>query len=49
MTTRQIEAYVSELYGPGVSRETVSRVTAAALDDAKAWQTRPLEAVYPTL
>jgi putative transposase len=49
MTTREIETYISELYGPGVSRETVSRVTAGVLQDAKAWQTRPLEAVYPIL
>ena len=47
MTTREIETYIGELYGPGVSRDTVSRVTAAVLEDAKAWQTRPLEAVYP--
>jgi putative transposase len=47
MTTREIETYISELYGPGVSRETVSRVTAAVLEDAKAWQTRPLEQIYP--
>jgi putative transposase len=49
MTTREIETYFADLYGPGVSRETVSRVTAAVLEDAKAWQTRPLEAVYPIL
>jgi putative transposase len=49
MTTREIETYISELYGPGVGRDTVSRVTAAVLEDAKAWQTRPLEAVYPIL
>jgi transposase-like protein len=42
MTTREIEAYITELYGPGVSRETVSRVAAGVLDDAKAWQQRPL-------
>lgn len=47
MTTREIETYISDLYGPGVSRETVSRVTAAVLEDAKAWQTRPLEQIYP--
>ncbi len=47
MSTREIETYISELYGPGVSRETVSRVTAAVLEDAKAWQTRPLEEIYP--
>jgi putative transposase len=49
MTTREIETYIAELYGPGVSRETVSRVTAGVLEDAKAWQTRPLEQVYPIL
>jgi putative transposase len=49
MTTREIETYISDLYGPGVSRETVSRVTAAVLEDAKAWQTRPLEQIYPIL
>ena len=49
MTTREIETYITELYGPGVSRETVSRVTAAVLEDAEAWQTRPLEQIYPIL
>jgi putative transposase len=49
MSTREIETYISELYGPGVSRETVSRVTAAVLEDAKAWQPRPLEQIYPIL
>jgi putative transposase len=49
MTTREIEAYIGDLYGPGVSRETVSRVTASVLEDAKAWQTRPLEQIYPIL
>jgi putative transposase len=49
MSTREIEAYITELYGPGVSRQTVSRVSAGVLQDAKDWQTRPLEAVYPIL
>ncbi len=49
MTTREIETYIGELYGPGVGRDTVSRVTAAVLEDAKAWQTRPLEQIYPIL
>jgi putative transposase len=49
MSTREIETYIGELYGPGVSRETVSRVTASVLEDAKAWQTRPLEQIYPIL
>jgi putative transposase len=49
MSTREIETYIADLYGPGVGRDTVSRVTAVVLDDAKAWQTRPLESVYPIL
>jgi putative transposase len=49
MTTREIESYMAELYGPGVGRDTVSRVTAAVLEDAKAWLTRPLEQLYPIL
>jgi transposase-like protein len=49
MSTREIETYMQDMYGPGVSRETVSRVTAGVLEDAKAWQTRPLEQIYPIL
>jgi len=49
MSTREIESYISDLYGPGVSRETVSRVTASVSEDAKAWQSRPLEQIYPIL
>ncbi len=34
MTTRDIEAHLSEIYGAGVGRDTISRVTAAVLADA---------------
>jgi putative transposase len=47
MTTRDIEAHLVEIYGASVGRDTISRVTAAVLEDAQAWQERPLEAVYP--
>jgi len=47
MTTRDIEAHLREIYGAAVGRDTISRVTAAVLEDAKTWQERPLEAVYP--
>jgi transposase-like protein len=40
---------MGDLYGPGVGRDTVSRVTAAVLEDAKDWQARPLDRVYPIL
>jgi putative transposase len=47
MTTRDIEAHLREIYGASVGRDTISRVTAAVLDDAREWQQRPLQAVYP--
>jgi putative transposase len=49
MTVRDIEAHLAEIYGVSVGRDTISRVTAAVLDDAQEWQTRPLEALYPIL
>jgi putative transposase len=47
MSTRDIAAHLREIYGASVGRDTISRVTDAVLADAKAWQTRPLEQVYP--
>jgi putative transposase len=47
MTTRDIEAHLKEIYGASAGRDTISRVTNAVLADAKEWQSRPLEAVYP--
>jgi transposase-like protein len=38
-----------EIYGVRVGRDLVSRVTDAVMDDVRAWQTRPLEDVYPVL
>ena len=49
MSTRDIEAHLREIYGTSVSRDTISSVTAGVLDDAREWQQRPLEAVYPIL
>lgn len=49
MTTRQIQHHLEEVYGTDVSPALVSRVTDAVLDDARAWQARPLDAVYPVV
>ncbi|MEJ7670103.1 MAG: IS256 family transposase [Casimicrobiaceae bacterium] len=46
MTTRDIQAHLRELYGIEISPELVSAVTDAVLDEAAAWQARPLEPVY---
>jgi putative transposase len=49
MSTRDIEAYLRELYGVSVGRDLISRVTDAVMDDVRAWQQRPLEDVYPVV
>jgi len=47
MTTRDIEAHLSEIYGINASRELISNVTEVVVDEIKAWQSRPLDEVYP--
>src|SRR6202042_1706637 len=47
LSTRDIEAHLEEIYGVKVGRDLISRVTGAGMDEARAWQTRPLEDVYP--
>jgi putative transposase len=49
LSTRDIEAHLQEIYGVRVGRDLISRVTDAVMDDVRAWQTRPLEDVYPVL
>ena len=49
MSTRDISAHLEEIYGVNVGRDLISRVTDAVMDDARAWQTRPLEDVYPVV
>jgi len=47
MTTREIQGHLKEIYRVEVSPSLISAVTDAVLDDVKAWQARPLDAVYP--
>jgi len=49
LSTRDIEAHLAEIYGVQVGRDLISRVTDAVMDDARAWQTRPLDDVYPVV
>ena len=49
LSTRDIEAHLAEIYGVNVGRDLISRVTDAVMDDARAWQTRPLDDVYPVV
>ena len=43
---REIQGHLAEIYGTEVSPELISTITDAVLEDAKAWQSRPLESVY---
>ena len=49
MTTRDTRAHLQEIYGVEVSAELISKVTDAIVPELRAWQQRPLDAVYPIL
>ena len=49
LSTRDIEAYLREIYGVSVGRDLISRVTDAVIEDVRSWQQRPLDDVYPIL
>jgi transposase-like protein len=49
MSTRDISDHIKDIYGMEVSAEMVSRITETILEQAKEWQARPLETVYPFL
>lgn len=47
LTTRDIESALVDLYGVTISHALIAQVTDAVLEEARLWQTRPLEAIYP--
>ncbi len=47
MTVRDIQAQLEEMYGVEISPGLISNVTNSVMEDVTAWQTRPLDAVYP--
>jgi putative transposase len=49
MTVRDIEHHLARTIGTEVSRDTISKITDAVLEEVKAWQTRPLDPVYPVV
>jgi putative transposase len=49
MTTRDIQGHLKEIYGVEVSPGLISNVTDAVVEEVKAWQSRPLEPLYPIL
>jgi putative transposase len=49
MSTREIQAHLAEIYQVEISPSLISEVTDAVLEEVKAWQTRPLENLYPVI
>ncbi len=49
MSTRDISGHIKEIYGFDLSAESVSKITETIMEQAKEWQARPLDSVYPFL
>ena len=49
LTTGEIQAHLAEIYGTDISRDTISRITDALVEEMTSWQNRPLERVYPVI
>ena len=47
LTVREIQSHLEEMYGTEVSPSLISSVTDAVSEEVKAWQARPLDAIYP--
>ncbi len=47
MTVREIQGHLQEMYSIEVSPTFISSVTDAVIEEVKAWQSRPLDAIYP--
>lgn len=49
MTVREIQGYLAEIYAVEVSPDLISSVTDAVMSEVMAWQSRPLEMMYPVV
>lgn len=49
LTTGEVAAHLADVYGAEVSRDTISRITDAVVEELSAWQSRPLDPVYPVV
>lgn len=49
MTVRDIQAQLHEMYGTEISASLISEVTDEVLVEVKAWQSRPLDRMYPVI
>jgi len=49
MTTRDVTAHLADIYDVDISAELVSKITDSVLPQLRAWQDRPLDAIYPIM
>jgi putative transposase len=49
MTVREIQGFLAEMYAVEVSPDLISTVTDAIVAEVTAWQSRPLERLYPVV
>jgi putative transposase len=49
MTVRDISHHLARTLGTELSHDTISKVTDSVLEEVKAWQSRPLEEIYPII
>ena len=49
MTIRDIQHHLASTLGTDLSHETISKITEQVAEEILAWQTRPLEALYPVI
>ena len=49
MTTRDVRAHIADAYKVEISPELVSKITDAVIPELRAWQSRPLDPMYPIL
>ena len=49
MTVREIQGFLAEMYAVEVSPDLISTVTDAVIAEVTAWQSRPLDPMYPVV
>jgi putative transposase len=47
LTVRDIQHHLARTLGTELSHDTISKITDAVLEEVKAWQSRPLDEIYP--
>lgn len=49
LTTGEVAAHFADVYGAGVSKDTISKITDKVIEELTEWSNRPLDRVYPVI